>query len=126
MKQKFIMCRHCGNIVAVMEDSGVPMECCGEEMMEIIPGRTDGAEEKHVPVCRIENDKVYVTVGETEHPMEKEHYIQWIVIETSNGSQMTVLKPGDKPAACFALCDGDKVEAVYEYCNIHQLWKAEI
>jgi len=35
------------------------------------------------------------------------------------------LKPGDKPIVEFALSEGEKIEAVYEYCNLHGLWKAE-
>ena len=56
--------------------------------------------------------------------MITEHYIEWIVLQTKNGVQRKELNPGDKPEACFALCDGDEVEAVYAYCNLHGLWKA--
>ena len=34
------------------------------------------------------------------------------------------LKPGEKPEASFALCEGDEVVAAYAYCNLHGLWKA--
>ena len=93
-------------------------------MKEIIPGTTDAAVEKHVPVYRTEGNKVYVTVGEVEHPMLPEHYIEWISLQTKSGNQRKCLKPGDEPKACFALCEGDEVEAVYAYCNLHSLWKA--
>ena len=124
MEQKFYICEHCGNIVAEVKSSGVPVMCCGEKMKEIIPGTTDAAVEKHVPVYRTEGNKVYVTVGEVEHPMLPEHYIEWISLQTKSGNQRKCLKPGDKPKACFALCEGDEVEAVYAYCNLHSLWKA--
>ena len=125
MKMKFYRCEHCGNIVAMVEESGVPVVCCGDNMKEIIPNRVDGAFEKHVPVYEIKDNIVHVKVGEVDHPMTDEHYIQWIAVETSSGNQRKCLTSGDKPEACFALCEGDKVIAVYEYCNLHGLWVAE-
>ena len=38
MEQKFYICKHCGNIIAKVKDSGVPVVCCGEKMTEIVPG----------------------------------------------------------------------------------------
>lgn len=122
MKLKFFKCNICGNIIAMVEESGVPVSCCGEDMEEIIPNTTDGAHEKHVPYCEIKDGIVHVRVGEEDHPMEDSHYIQWIALQTDRGNQRRCLKAGDAPEACFALCDGEKVEAVYEYCNIHGLW----
>ena len=124
MKQKFLICEKCGNIVAAVKESGVPVMCCGEKMKEIIPGVMDASKEKHVPVYKIEQNKVLVSVGEVNHPMQEEHYIEWISIQTKYGNQRKVLKPTDKPEACFAICEGDEVEAVYAYCNLHGLWKA--
>ena len=94
-------------------------------MEELIPGTSDGAFEKHVPVFDVADGKVTVTVGSVEHPMLDEHYIEWIAIRTKNGNQRKILKPGDAPKAEFAILDGDEVLEVYEYCNLHGLWKAE-
>ena len=124
MEQKFFICEHCGNIIAKVKDSGVPVVCCGEPMKEIVPGAKDAAVEKHVPVYTVDGTCVSVVVGSVEHPMQPEHYIEWISLQTKQGNQRKVLKPGDKPMACFALCEGDEVEAVYAYCNLHGLWKA--
>ena len=121
---KFYICKHCGKIVAVVKDSPVPIMCCGEKMSEIIPGTTDAAVEKHVPVVEVNGNAVTVTVGEVEHPMAPEHYIEWIAIETKNGNQRVTLKPDQEPKAEFALLPGDEVLAVYAYCNLHSLWKA--
>ena len=121
---KFYICKHCGNIVAMVRASGAPITCCGEKMTEIVPGTTDAAVEKHVPVCEVKDGKVIVTVGEVAHPMAPEHYIQWIAISTDKGNQRKVLEPGDEPKACFALCEGEQLEAAYAYCNLHSLWKA--
>jgi len=121
---KFYICEHCGNIIAMVRDKGVPVSCCGQKMTEIIPGTTDAAVEKHVPAWEVKDNKVYVTVGSVEHPMLPEHFIEWIALETSGGNQRKQLKPGEAPKAVFALCEGEEVKAVYAYCNLHSLWKA--
>ena len=124
MNQKFYSCNHCGNIVAFVKDSGVPVVCCGENMTEIIPGTVDASLEKHVPVYSVEGNIVRVSVGAVEHPMIQEHFIEWVSIQTKQGNQRKELSPVEKPEVCFALCEGDEVEAVYAYCNLHGLWKA--
>ena len=124
MEQKFFICERCGNMIAMVKASGVPIQCCGQPMTEIVPGSTDAALEKHVPVYKVEGNKVFVTVGSVEHPMLPEHYIEWISLQTKAGNQRKPLQPGQAPKACFSLCDGDEVEAVYAYCNLHSLWKA--
>ena len=118
-------CEHCGNIIAHINDSGVRCVCCGEEMKPLVPNTTDAAGEKHVPVIQVDGQTITVTVGSVEHPMLEAHYIQWIMLETKEGRQRKVLKPGDKPVATFALTDTDAVVTAYEYCNLHGLWKAE-
>ncbi len=122
---KFYVCETCGNIVEMVKESGVPVMCCGQKMKELIPGTSDGAVEKHVPVYEIEGNKVTVAVGSVEHPMADVHYIEWIVVETAKGAQKKALNPGDKPCAEFVLTEDDSVVAVYAYCNLHGLWKAE-
>ena len=122
---KFYICNHCGNIIAYVKSSGVPVVCCGEKMQELVPNTTDAAVEKHVPVIQIDGSKVTVTVGSAEHPMIPEHYIQWIALATRQGNQRKELQPGQKPQAEFMLGEGDEAEAAYAYCNLHGLWKAE-
>ena len=122
---KYYICEHCGNIVEYIKESGVPVMCCGQKMTELVPGTSDGAHEKHVPVVTIENDKVIVEIGAVEHPMVEAHYIQWIAIETTKGSQRVKLEYTDKPRAEFRLVDGEKFISAYEYCNLHGLWKQE-
>ena len=121
---KFYRCKHCGQIVAIVKETKVPIMCCGEAMEEIIPGTTDAAVEKHVPVFEVKDGIVTVTVGSVAHPMLPEHYIEWIAIKTKNGNQRAVLEPGQEPKATFAIIPGDEVEAVFAYCNLHSLWKA--
>lgn len=123
---KFYVCKHCGNIITFMENKGVPVVCCGEKMSELIPGSTDAATEKHVPVVAVNGNTVTVTVGSVAHPMLEEHSIKWIVLETAEGFQRKTLKPGDKPEAVFALTEGDKAVAAYAYCDLHGLWSANV
>ena len=122
---KFFICRHCGNLVKIVKESGVPMMCCGQKMEEHVPNTTDAAGEKHVPVATVADGTVTVQVGSVEHPMADVHYIEWIALETTKGAQRKTLHPGEKPCVEFALTDDDAVVAVYAYCNLHGLWKAE-
>ena len=124
MEQRFFICKHCGNIVAMVKSSGVPIMCCGEKMSEIVPGTMDASKEKHVPVYTIEGNTVNVAVGSVLHPMQPEHYIEWVSLQTRSGNQRKQLEPNDEPKVSFAITDGDEVVAVYAYCNRHGLWKA--
>lgn len=123
MEQKFFICKTCGNIIAMVKESGVPIECCGEPMEELVPGTVDASLEKHVPVYEVKDGVVAVTVGGVEHPMAPEHYIEWISLQTDKGNQRKVLNPGQKPSATFYIGKDEQVEAVYAYCNLHGLWK---
>lgn len=124
MDYKFYICKHCGNIITMVKDCGVPVVCCGEKMEELVPCSTQAAVEKHMPVYKIDGNKVLVTVGENAHPMQEEHYIQWVALVTKQGLQIKNLKPDQNPDVCFALSDGNEVKAVYAYCNLHGLWEA--
>ena len=120
---KFYKCNKCGNIIVNVENNE-SKPICSEEMVELVPKTADFATEKHVPMVKVEGNLVTVTVGSTLHPMTEEHLIQWIALETEQGSQIKYLKPGQEPVVTFALTPGDKVVAAYEYCNLHGLWKA--
>ncbi|MBQ1927162.1 MAG: desulfoferrodoxin FeS4 iron-binding domain-containing protein [Proteobacteria bacterium] len=123
---RFFKCELCGNIISVLKDGGGPLSCCGQKMAELIPGTTDAAQEKHVPVVTVDGATVKVVVGSTAHPMAPEHYIEWIHLATKKGAQMAHLAPGEAPEATFVLAPGDAAVAAYAYCNLHGLWKADI
>ena len=123
---KFYKCPICGNIITVIEGDINKVRCCGKEMEELKANTIDAATEKHVPVISIEKNVVTVSVGEVAHPMQEEHLIEWILLKTNKGIQQKWLKPGDEPKATFVLAEGEKVEAAYEYCNLHKLWKASV
>jgi len=124
MEQKFYVCESCGKIVAMVKPSACPTMCCGQAMKEIVPNTTDAAQEKHVPVWTREGNLVKVQVGSVAHPMVAAHYIEWVSLQTKAGNQRKALAPEQAPEVTFALTEGDEVEAVYAYCNLHGLWKA--
>ena len=96
---KFYICEHCGNIITHAKNTGVPVFCCGQKMKEIIPGTVEASVEKHLPVVTVEGNLVTAVVGSVEHPMVEEHFIQWVALETENGSQLKRLDkiiPGEE------------------------------
>ena len=123
---KFYVCKHCGNIVTKLSSSGVPLKCCGQNMELLEAGVVDAAVEKHVPAVSVENGLVKVAVGAVTHPMTDEHYISWVALETERGAYVQWLNPGEAPEVVFALAEGQSAKAVYAYCNLHGLWKAEL
>ena len=122
---KFYICKHCKNVIGFINNTGVPLICCGEKMSELVPNTTDAATEKHVPVITVSGNIVTVDIGSVPHPMAVEHFIEWVYIQTEKGGQRKTLSPGDKPSVTFSLTDDDKLEAAFAYCNIHGLWKAD-
>lgn len=124
-ENRFYICEHCGNIVGLIHDGGVPLMCCGQKMKQLIPGTVDAAKEKHIPVVKVEGDKVIVNVGSVAHPMSSEHHIAWVYVQTDRGGQRKCLKVDGEPCVTFALCE-EKAVAVYAYCNLHGLWMTEI
>ena len=124
MATKFYKCNHCGNVIEKVVDSKVPVVCCGEKMQELIPNTVDASGEKHVPVVtRLDDCRIKVEVGSVAHPMTPEHHISFIYVETENEGIRVNLK--DKPEAVVCVCS-EKPIAVYEYCNLHGLWKTEL
>lgn len=121
---KILRCSHCGNMTYVMHDAAVPMMCCGEAMKEVVANIQEAAVEKHLPAVTRKEGHIEVVVGSVVHPMSPEHYIEWIMLETDLGVQIRHLKPTDEPKTVFAVAEGNPI-AVYEYCNLHGLWKTE-
>ena len=122
---RFYVCEHCGNIIGVIHDAGVPMMCCGKKMTKLEAGVVEASHEKHIPVVERDGDIIRVTIGSVEHPMLEEHHIAWVYLQTNRGGQRKCLAIGSKPTVSFALCDETPV-AVYAYCNLHGLWKTDL
>ena len=123
---KFYICKHCGNIVGLIHNAGVPLVCCGEKMSELVPNTTEAATEKHLPVAERDGNRICVKVGSVFHPMTEEHSIGWVYLETEKGGQRVCLKAGEEPQAEFVVAEGDRPVAAYAWCNLHGFWKTEI
>lgn len=124
MATKFYRCRHCGNVIHKLVDKGVQVVCCGEKMEELVANSVETSVEKHLPeVTKLDNDRIKVEVGSVEHPMTAEHHIAFIYLETEDGG--VLVYPKDKPYAEICICCA-KAVAVYEYCNLHGLWKRDL
>lgn len=121
----FYRCAKCGNIVVKAVDGGGALTCCGEPMGEINPNTSDAAKEKHVPQVKVDAGKIIVNVGDVDHPMEEDHFIQWVYVVTEEGVLARCLKPGEAPHAEIDL-GGQTPISVFEYCNKHGLWKADL
>ena len=124
MEQKFYKCEICGQMIEKVKETAVPVMCCGKPMTELVPGTTDASLEKHVPVYKVENNVVKVNIGSVDHPMIEEHYIEWISLQTEQGTQRKLLTPNSNPYVEFTINKNDKVVCVLAYCNLHGLWKA--
>ena len=125
-ESKFYICEHCGNIIGKIHDAKVPVMCCGQKMTQLIPGTVEASTEKHIPVVTVDGNLVTVKIGSVPHPMVEEHYIPWVYLQTSTGGQRKNMLPGQAPTVCFALTEGETPVAVYAYCNLHGLWKADV
>ena len=123
---KFYICEHCGNIITKLSSSGVPIKCCGQNMVELQAGVKEASLEKHIPAVTVEGNLVKVAVGSVAHPMTDEHYIPWVALETEKGASIQWLNPDEAPEVVFALAEGQTAKAVYAWCNLHGLWKTEL
>lgn len=132
--QRFFICKHCGNMLGLIHDKGAPLVCCGDEMTQLVPNTVEASVEKHLPVYTVEKATcscgcdcicVCAQVGSAPHPMEAEHSIVFVYVETERGGQRKRLSAGEEPKVEFCIAN-DKPIAIYAYCNLHGLWKTEI
>lgn len=115
-------CEVCGNIIETIHTGKGALVCCGKEMV-LQKEQSEGEyAEKHAPVKTNNEQGVNIKVGKQEHPMEKEHYIEWIEIITEKGNSRKFLKPNQKPEANFPV--KTEIKKTRMYCNIHGLWKS--
>ncbi|QUI22003.1 desulfoferrodoxin [Vallitalea pronyensis] len=125
-KLEIYRCTHCGNIIEIMIGNGAPIVCCGEKMELLKEQTADTSMEKHVPFIEETEDGYTVRIGENqEHPMNEDHYIQFIELVAGHHIYRQDLSPTDKPIATFKVPKADQVSA-REYCNIHGLWRKDL
>lgn len=123
-KKQIYKCDVCGNIVEVLNIGAESLVCCGQAMRLLNEKTDDAGNEKHVPVIEKTDFGYKIKVGSIEHPMEENHFIEWIEINTDDGkSGKKFLNPGEKPEAEF-YTKSEKVTA-RAYCNIHELWASK-
>ena len=115
-------CEICGNIVEVLHGGKGTLVCCGKEMVRQTENTVDAAVEKHVPVVEVLDDGVLVKVGEVAHPMQDDHYIEWVQIIVGDRCSRIFLKPGMAPEGKFT--PPKEGITAREYCNLHGLWKS--
>lgn len=120
---QFYQCPICGNIIEVMDGDIKNITCCGKMMQEMVANTTDAAVEKHVPIYEKVEDELLVKVGEVEHPMEKEHYIMWIMQVSENKITKVKLYPEQATDTRLPYIPGS---IIYAYCNKHGLWKTTV
>ena len=120
-KLQIYKCEKCGNIVEVLFGGKGELVCCGQPMKLFVENTVDAAKEKHVPVIEKTADGFKVRVGEVAHPMDENHYIQWVELIADGKAYLQFLNPGETPEATFQI-DADQVTA-REYCSLHGLWK---
>jgi superoxide reductase len=118
-------CNICGNIVQVVHTGVGTLVCCDQPMVLLEEHVEDQGFEKHLPSLSFEEDKLIVTIGETEHPMTEEHYIEWIEYIVEEEVHRVYLKPEDEPKAIFELKENPNY-IVRAYCNIHGLWELKM
>lgn len=116
-------CEMCGNIVEMVHGGPGELVCCGNPMIKMDAKTADWTTEKHVPVIEKTDHGIKVTVGSTLHPMEEDHYIEWIEVVADGKIYREHLKPGMAPEALFCI-DAQAITA-REYCNKHGLWKTQ-
>jgi len=121
-KLEIYKCNICGNIIEVLNVGGGELVCCGQPMELLTEKTDDNGKEKHVPVVEKTETGVRVKVGSVPHPMEENHYIEWIEVIADGVVHRKFLNPGDKPEVEFNVM-AERIEA-REYCSIHGLWKS--
>jgi len=124
-KSNFYKCGLCGNLVYLIDDGGGTLVCCGQDMLNLIPGSVDASLEKHVPVPILAGNIMTIKVGELPHPMTQEHHIEWIFVEGASSGQLEKL-PVDGAPEVTIMTSADVPLRVYAYCNLHGLWVAEV
>ena len=125
-KLELYKCEICGNFVEVVLAGAGELVCCGQPMKLMEAGTTDAAKEKHVPVFTKKGENLEVRVGEVDHPMLEEHYIQFIEVisEDEKYVKRKYLNPGEEPALELKCLNNTKAITAKELCNLHGLWES--
>lgn len=123
-KLQIYKCEICGNVVEILHEGVGELVCCKKPMKTMEENAVDASQEKHVPVIERTSNGIKIKVGSAPHPMEQEHYIEWVQLITNGKSYRQFLKPGGIPEALLEINVSVSVIKAREYCNVHGLWKS--
>ena len=114
-KMHFYVCPVCGNMITAMTDTGI--SCCGKKLQPLQPHKAD--ENQKLNVARIEND-FYITAN---HPMEREHYIPFVALLTSDTLMLRKLYPEWELQVRIPIFSHGRL---LWYCNRHGLFYQDV
>lgn len=121
MTPDFYICKHCNNMVFVIENKN-PISCCGEPMTKLTANSTDASQEKHIPKVKRDGNILCAEIGSVFHPMTPEHNIMWAAVVQAD--KVKISKLGDSPITIFRV-NPHADASVYAYCNLHGLWMVQ-
>ena len=114
-KVKLYVCPVCGNVIQASGEAVV--SCCG---ITLPPQEPEEADADHQIKVEIVEDEYYVSAA---HPMEKEHYISFLMAVSDQGTQFVKLYPEGNAEARFKI---SRVGKLYWYCNRHGLFSCSV
>lgn len=120
---KIARCEQCHQVVVLNEKEEAPL-CCGKQMTILKVQDNEALEDTHLPVINRKDGRLFAYTGAYDHPMEPDHYIEWMALQSEKDTRICYFHPGETPSV--PLKPGEGVIAVYSYCNQHGLWKTEI
>ena len=124
-KLELYKCKICGNLIQVILSGTGELVCCGEKMEKLIAHCEDNNElaEKHVPTIEQDNEKRFVRLK--YHPMQNEHYIQFIEVFPEDKTSMHLKYLNPNESAEFEITHFEENIEALEHCNIHGLWRSK-
>lgn len=122
-KLELYKCSICKQIVEVVLPGYGTLVCCDKDMDLMVANTVDASTEKHVPVIEVEGEEKTIRIGQTPHPMEDAHYIQFIEVISNDDRYVKrkYLFPHEEPMMKLKCKCEDGIKA-RELCNIHGLW----
>lgn len=121
--ERFYKCSHCGNVIGMIEDAGVPVYCCNEAMEKMEAKDSISCDDKKLPFVKTGDKHIAVVVGPCKHDMDNTDHIGWVYLETNQGGHRKSLCKENRPEVCFELSEGEHARRVFAYCNKHGLWR---
>ncbi len=115
-------CEVCGNIVQILHGGVGTLVCCNRSMKLLNELTKDSGMEKHVPVIERNGNTIKIKVGTVQHPMEEQHYIEWVEAISNDKIYRKHLQPGSKPEVEFVI-EGNNIIA-REFCTVHGMWRS--